>query len=231
MSVLFTVPVPPIGVVLHVLQIRNRTAFLARELGLAAGASADGAGFLHNIIHEWAASLDEDDDVAQLVGAELDALKREVPLPADTTMELVLFATGAERVLMRSRLRHARSLIVFLHSEVLSRVLTLQSDADDDGDDSAPAGPDAARAETPESARDVVACTQVVTVVVRDRTSPGEVACEAITTLAGELYGLDLIEDDVYGALRVEAVEALLGRRLRTRLPVFVDPDDVKLAS
>lgn len=250
MSVLFTVPVPPSGVVLHVLQIRNRTAFLARELGLAAGASDDARGFLDNIVREWAASLEEDDDVAQLVGAELDVLKREVPLPADTTMEL--FATGAERVLTLSRLRHSRSLILFLHAEVLSRVLTLH-DPDDGGQNGAPASPGStagraapkpAASPTPNPAEasptmlwtylivglSEVADKQERTVAASERLCRSVVAFDAINKLAEELVHYD-IGDDAYCKLRWEAVEELLGRRLRTPFPAELESEDEAFAS
>jgi hypothetical protein len=241
MSVLFKEPFN--GVTIHVLQIRNRPAFLARELGMAAGHSDDGQTFVDLIVHEWAASLDEDDDVAQIVGSELDAIKREVPLPENTTMALVLFATGAERALLRSHARYSRSLIGFLHADVLSRVITLHRGENDGGDQGgAPASPTPPQAhQSPVASppkQDAVKLTNAQWRIYlvnasmlankhRDAAHMAErrqcrmMAFEAIDKLAGELRELALVDDEVYGALRIEAVEELLGHPLRTTIPQF----------
>ena len=124
---------------LHVLHIRGRTAFLALEIGAAAGHSDGGQGFVDLLTREWAASFDEDEDVAQLVGAELDALKREVPLPPTTTTVIVLFSTGVDRALLRSHARNARALLGFIHGRILSRVISLAGGRDDDSSGGAPA--------------------------------------------------------------------------------------------
>lgn len=251
MSLLFTVPFN--GVTVHVLHVRNRTAFLARELGEAAGHADGGQPFLDLMVHEWAPSLDEDDDVAQLVGAELEAIKREVPLPQNTTMALVLFATGAERALLRSHARYARSLVGFLHAEVLSRVITIQRGEKDGGEQGgAPAGPNPPRSvrspgtgpkPTMEPAangshwwgvlvRSPDARQQQPDAAELREPSPRQIASfEAINDLARELHDLALIGGGFYGALRIEAVEELLGHPLRTAIPPFDDGDDDSTAN
>lgn len=249
MSVLFTVPFD--GVIIHVLQIRGRTGFLARDLGMAAGYVDEGQGFIDLICREWASSLDEDDDIAQLVGAELDVLKREVPLPPTTTTALVLFSTGAERALLRSRVRNARSLLGFLHSEVLSRVVSLgqaPTGDDDDGSGGAPVSPTAPlpRVAAPPPPRVTLlfppalteavnqlseaqdrlanaAETQRETARLTDALERQLRAYEVLSRLAGDLREMDLISCDQWAALRVEAAEELLGRRLRSPLPSFGD--------
>ena len=151
MSVIFNLPF--FDFTIHVLRIRGRVAFVARNLGLAAGYSDGGQGFIDLIVREWAASFDEDDDIAQITGADLEVLKREVPLPDDTNMELVLFASGVDRALTRSRARNARSLLGFLHSDVLSQVHTLYgTDPDDGSQGGAPAAPQPPLAEEAPSA-------------------------------------------------------------------------------
>ena len=62
-------------------QIRGRPAFLAHELGIAAGYADDGQRFVDQIVREWAPCLDEDDDIAQVVGRKgnLNALAEGTP--------------------------------------------------------------------------------------------------------------------------------------------------------
>lgn len=234
------------GVAFHVLQIRNRTAFLALELGAAAGFSDGGQGFVDLITREWAASFDEDDDLAQLVGAELETLTREVPLPPTTTMALVLFPTGVERALQRSHARYSRSLLGFIHAKVLSRVISLGAGRDEDeGQSGAPAtappptsGAKRTSARSP-TLRDTVVVTTELRALVGDLQTLADTnhgvaelhdllqrqvqGYEALIRLAIELRALRLISEEQYAALRVEAVEELLGRSLETTLPPFND--------
>lgn len=232
-------------VIIHVLHIRGRTAFLATELGAAAGYSDGGQGLVDQIIREWPASFDEDDDVAQLVGAELEQLKREVPLPPTTTMALVLFTTGAERALQRARARHARSLLGFLHAEVLSRVISLGGGTGGEGGgggtpaEAPPPFPSrrrgAARFRMPTAELLAVGgelnkLLSGLTELAENNRETADVynelqrqvhGYEALTRLAVDLRSLGLISNVEYAALRVEAVELLLGRPIETPLPPF----------
>ncbi len=249
MSVLFTVLFETSTI--HVLQIRGRTAFVARNLGQAAGYSDGGQGFIDLIVREWAASFEEDDDIAQITGADLDVLKREVPLPDDTNMELVLFASGIDLALTRSRARNARSLLGFLHSAVLSQVHSLYGaiDPDDGNQGGAPAAPQAPLAEEAPSpcpqARPTLRVTSVERVVdmiqqdlvghfadidsegrsveitverVSEREPGDQREFEALVQLAEDLREEQMITDQEWRDLRVEAVEFFLGRPLRTQL-------------
>lgn len=255
MSVLFTVPFE--GTTIHVLHLRGRVAFLARELGQAAGHNDNGQAFVTLICREWGASFEEDDDIAQLVGQELDTLKREVPLPADTTTALVLFPSGVDRALERSRARHATSLRGFLHSQVLSRVVTFSRAKvpDDDGT------PPAAIATPNVPLTMAVALANQLGAVLRIRDAEHRLAdalCDiadlrqqlraetaradrferqirdfnVLTNLANELHDeLNLISEEQFAALKVEAAEVALGRPIRTSLPAFDDNDTQPLAS
>ncbi len=222
-----------------VLHIRGRPAFLAHELGIAAGYADDGQRFVDQIVREWAPCLDEDDDIAQVVGNELGVLKREVPLPPNTTTTLVLFPTGAERCLVRSHARAARRLVCFIHDEVLSRVIAFNhanTPARGGFDDGAPlvAAPapiplrsalqramDGEKVPAPKLAlQDAIdkfnaAAKRLSAVQVRKDNY------RELIRLAQELRGQDLITTDQWAALRVEAVEELLGRPLHSSLPPF----------
>lgn len=230
---------------LHVLHLRGRTAFLALEIGAAAGHSDGGQGFIDLLTREWAAAFDEDDDVAQLVGTELDALKREVPLPPTTTMALVLFPTGVERALQRSRARNARPLLGFIHAKILSRVISLGVPDDDDSSGGAPAEAPppaglpkraAALLRTP-AIREAIALAKELQALVaqlqhladtqtalgekQDRVQRQVLGYKALLRLAADLRALNLISDFEYGALHIEAVEVLLGGEIETSLPPF----------
>lgn len=230
---------------LHVLHIRGRTAFLALEIGAAAGHSDGGQGFVDLLTREWAADFDEDNDVAQLVGAELDALKREVPLPPTTTMALVLFPTGVERALQRSRARNARSLLGYIHATILSRVISLSVRDDDDSSGGAPAeAPPPAGlpkrtalvVRTP-AIREAIALAKELQALVaqlqhladtqaalgekQDRLQRQVLGYKALIRLAEELYALKVISIGDYCAIHLEAVEILLGGEIGTPLPPF----------
>lgn len=222
-----------------VLQIRGRTAFLAYELGIAAGYEDDGQRFVNQVVREWAVSLDEDDDVAQLVGNELGVLKREVPLPPNTTTALVLFPTGAERCLVRSHARAARKLVCFLHDEVLSRVIafnhanTPARGGTDDGAPPAPMPPPTpirsaleramARSEPPTPKTPLRRAVEQFNAAANrlDSIDRRKDHYREMIRLAETLRADDLITAEQCAGLRVEAVEELLGRPLRCALPLF----------
>ena len=238
MSVLFTAHFD--GHPITVLQIRGRTAFLAMELGVAAGYTGDGQRFVDQIVHEWAPSLDEDDDVAQVVGKDLAVLKREVPLPPSTSTALVLFPTGAERCLLRSHARCSRDLVCFLHDEILSRVIAFNhanTPARGRSTDEGGSSP------MPGDVPNTLAGALAEAIAGARRPASGGVLLEAadklkalgkhiqlarrketyreIIRLAEDLREEGLIDTEQWAALRVEAVEDLLGRSMRSPLPSF----------
>jgi hypothetical protein len=232
MSLLFTFDGHP----LHVLHLRGRSAFIAAELGAAAGYGDDaGQRFVDLICRDWARSFEEDDDIAQVVGAELEAIKREVGLPATTKMLLVLFPSGAERALVLSRSRVSRSLIGFVHAVALARILTFphgepaDETGDSEGDEgsehpqSAPAQP---REKAPEDRKGVLlealAKLREVSNKLKGPAWRAQVYVE-IVLLASDLLESGCISQDQWAALRVEAVEELIGRPLRSPLPPFGD--------
>jgi hypothetical protein len=224
----------------HVLHLRGRTAFLATELGAAAGYGEGGRRFVDLIIHEWAPSLEEDDDVAQITGPELAALRREVPLPENATLALVLFRTGAERTLMRADAKFAKPLLGFLYKDVLSRVVTLRAEAPEPAPDAAApsgdsAGPDGGGSPPPPPPRvpfwDLAACDHAATDLRRAEITGAVLRYRAINRLAYELSKDGFLTEGAANDLRVEAVEELIGRRLRTELPTFADPSDSPLAA
>lgn len=248
---------------IHVLHLRGRVAFLALELGAAAGYEGDGQRFVDQLVREWAPSLDEDDDVARLTGKELEALRRELPALPPTPSVLVLFATGAVTSLLRSRARFAGGLVRFLHDEVLSRGLTIRpagGPTDDGRGGAAPAAlprppftlhvaamgresipgtpmEEAPIGEAPTTALPLVAeLDRARRQVRRLRALLGEVyglvsGVDALERLAVDLRGEGLIDDAQWAALRVEAAEERLGRRLRAPLPTFGSVEAAPLAA
>ena len=112
-------------VVLHVLAVRGRPALLAHEVGVAAGYRDSGQAFVRSIRTEWNESLNEDDDLAELSGAELNAIKREVTTLAEANNVLVLFPSGVEKALGRTHVRGAQALLGFLNARVYSQVVSL----------------------------------------------------------------------------------------------------------
>lgn len=218
------------GHLVHVLHLRGRTAFLATELGAAAGYGEGGRRFVDLIIHEWAPSLDEDDDIAQITGPELAALRREVPLPENSTVALVLFRTGAERTLMRADTKFAKPLLAFLYKEVLSRVVTLRAEAPEPAPDApAPsddsAGPDGDGAPPPPPPRlpfwDIAACDLAAAHLRRIELAGAMLRYHAIRRVSAQLVEDGFLDEGLAADLQVEALEELLGRRLRTQLPSF----------
>ena len=206
---------------IHVLDVRGRPAFIPSELAIAAGYQEQGRRFLDQIFHDWAAGLDEDGDLAQLTPTELAAAKRDLPGMSDTKLAVVLFASGAERCLRRARARRAGALLTFLQDTLLPRF----------------------DAQTEEPAHPLVSpgTTSLAAVMRGDAPRTRNVLADAMSklkALGGELRKVErqgvgyralvelaeaLREDKVvtheeWGALRVEAVEHLLGRGLRTRL-------------
>lgn len=241
MSLLFTATFD--GHPINVLQLRGRCAFLAHELGVAAGYAGDGQRFVDQIVHEWAASLDEDDDLAQVVGKELAVLIREVPLPPTTTSALVLFPTGAELALLRSHVRNSRALVCFLHDEVLSRVIAFNRantpargrSGDGGGGVPVPAEPPSTLASalaraiagepgpTPSPGRALADAVDRLEALGKgiDTIDRRKAAYQEIIALAGDLRDEGLLTPEQWAALRVEAVEELLGRSMRAPLPAF----------
>ena len=185
---------------IHVLQVRGRTAFLASEIGSAAGHCEDGATFLDLVNGDLAPSLHEDDDVAQLTPVELAALRREVPVVGDSV--LVLFRSGAEKALPRSGARHATALLAFLRRQVFPR-----------------GGMNPANTPAPAPEESANEPTKPALTVVNTRPShPRRAEYGAILHLADELAASEEIDEATWWSLQIEAVEQLIGRRLRTRI-------------
>lgn len=201
---------------IHVLHVRGRPAFLASELGAAAGHCEDGATFLDLVTGDLAPSLDEDDDVAQLTAIELAALRREVPVVGDSV--LVLFRSGAEKALARSGARHANAVLAFLRRQVFPRVG--QAQCPEGQGESQPFA-----ANAPMVGEDAPPSLRTTLVVVSGRSlTPQErqTAYDAICDLSDRLAGVHEIGDALWAALQIEAVETLLGRPLRTDLSHIV---------
>ena len=208
---------------LHVLVVRGRPAFVPCELAIAAGYQEEGRRFLDQIFHDWAAGLEEDDDLAQLTPTELDAIKRDLPGMSDAKLGVVLFASGAARCLGRARARRASALLEFVRTTLLPRFEELTQEE--------PATPSNARGSTalaavlagdPKRARtsalqDALAKLKGLGGRIRKLESPS-VGYRALVELADALREDHVVTHDEWGALRVEAVEHLLGRGLRTRL-------------
>ena len=208
---------------IHVLEVRGRPAFIPCELAIAAGYQEEGRRFLDEIFHDWAAGLDEDDDVAQLTPVELEALKRDLPGMSDLKLGVVLFGSGAERCLRRARARRAQELLAFVRGTLLPRFEEMNVDE-------------------PESPPRSTGSTALAKVIAGDakRTGKGTlhdaltklkalggrirkvestgVGYRALVELAEALREDHVVTHEEWGALRVEAVEHLLGRGLRTRL-------------
>ena len=226
------------GNIVHVLHLRGRTAFLATEIGAAAGYGEGGRRFVDLIIREWAAALDEDEDVAQITGGELAAIRREVPLPDNATLALVLFRTGIERTLMRSDAKFAKPLLGYLHRDVLSRVATLTEDpsppasapasGDSDGSDGGGAPP----APPPRLPLwGLAACDHAATHLRRIELVGAVLRYHAIRRVSAQLEEDGFLDEGLAADLQVEALEELLGRRLRTQLPSFGKLVDSPLAA
>lgn len=252
MSVLFTVPF--LDVPIHVLYLRGRTAFIARELGAAAGYSDDGQPFLDLICQDWPASLEDDDHIATVTGKELAAIKREVELPEGTSALLVLFAQGALITLLRSRTKHAKRLIGFLlrllaRAEAYAAGEPIPGDTGGDDQGGAPVAPQPVLPPAPA----VVATTTIPNLLptieqMRGLTTDMRamlreladlfdrhyeaaelqadqnrrlLAFEVLRNLAFNLRTLELVSNEQWAALEVEAVEELLDRPLRSPIPRF----------
>ena len=210
---------------IHVLDVRGRPAFVPCELAIAAGYQEEGRRFLDQIFHDWAAGLDEDDDVAQLTPVELEALRRDLPGMTETKLGVVLFASGAERCLRRARARRAQALLVFVQGTLLPRF-------------------DEMAVDEPESPLSLAGSTALAKVIAGDpkraaksalhdalaklralggriRKVEGRgVGYRALVELAEALREDHVVTHEEWGALRVEAVEHLLERGLRTRLGI-----------
>ena len=204
-----------------VLEVRGRPAFLPCELAVAAGYAEEGKRFFDQIFWEWAQSLDEDDDVAQLVGAELAAIKREVPAFAEASVGVVLFPTGAERCLRRSHARRARELVTFIHGTLLPRFVQLT--LGEVTPTARPAG-STSLAKAMEGARTRKTAIRDAFMQLRrlgvkfQKVDEQKQGYRELVHLADALREDHVVTHEEWGALRVEAVEHLLGHSLRTRL-------------
>ena len=209
---------------IHVLEVRGRPAFIPCELAIAAGYQEEGRRFLDQIFHDWAAGLDEDDDLAQLTPAELDGVRRDLPEMSDTKLGVVLFATGAERCLRRARARRAQALLEFVQTTLLPRFDELTEEPEPE---TAPSGygstalaavirGDTKRAPTT-ALQDALAKLKGLGGQIR-KVEGRSVGYRALVELAEALREDHVVTHEEWGALRVEAVEHLLGRGLRTRL-------------
>ena len=208
---------------IHVLDVRGRPAFVPCELAIAAGYQEEGRRFLDQIFHDWAAGLDEDEDVAQLTPVELDALKRDLPGMSDLKLGVVLFGSGAERCLRRARARRARELLAFVRGTLLPRFDEMTGDEPENPPRSA--GSTAlAKVIAGDPMRtgkgalhDALAKLKALGGRIRKVEGRG-VGYRALVELAEALREEHVVTHEEWGALRVEAVEHLLARGLRTRL-------------
>ncbi|MFZ5480654.1 MAG: hypothetical protein ACOZNI_28080 [Myxococcota bacterium] len=217
MTVLFTVDFDDQPIT--VLEVRGRPAFLPRQLAIAAGYSAPGQRFVDQIVRDWAGSLEEDEDIARLDGAELAALRRDLPDWPDVRDGLVLFLRGASKCLRVARVRRSLALADFLGDTVLPRFvgavgssppLARTALARAMAGEEVPSGSKAALAE---------AVAKLKALGVRFRKADdrkGEY--RELVQLADALREDHVVTHEEWGALRVEAMEHLLGRPLRTRL-------------
>ncbi len=263
MSVLFVIPF--LDIPIHVLYLRGRTAFIARELGAAAGYSDAGQPFIDLICKEWPASLEDDEHIATVTGKELAAIKREVELPEGTTELIVLFPLGAMLTLLRSNARNAKKLIGFLVRTVFARAEAYAAGepfpGDTGGDDQggAPLAPQPVP--SPEIPAPPTPATSILLPTIEQmRGLTGDMrgmladladllerhyeeaevqadqhrrlfAFEVLRNLAFNLRTLELVSNEQWAALEVEAVELYLDRPLRTRLPRFDDTSDATLVA
>lgn len=120
MSLLFRADL--LGHPLHVLEIRGRAAFLAHEIGAAAGHGDNGNRLIDVLMHAWATAFEEDEDLAFLDGRDLARVRRETGVPYRQGRVLVLFPRGVEKALDRSDARYAGILREHLERVVYPRV-------------------------------------------------------------------------------------------------------------
>lgn len=209
MSLLFTTEF--LGHPLHVLDIRGRTAFLAVEVGAAAGYLFGGDRFVTLLTREWAESLEDDEDVVFLTGRDLDRVRREVGLPVPAE-GLVIFRSGIHKALVKSSARHARALLRYLEEDVYpvaAAERTVRRADGYGGDDGPTSSPEAVPVEpSPDLAMDESA----------ERIERAAFVRRCTEYLALRRYARLLLvhENDVRGYLMVEqiAIESLLGRGL-----------------
>jgi hypothetical protein len=208
---------------IHVLEVRGRAAFIPCELAIAAGYREGGRRFLDEIFNDWAAGLEEDDDLAQLTPTELAAVKRDLPGMSDTKLAVVLFASGAMRCLRRSRARRSQDLLEFLRTTLLPRFEALIPVTQAMPAGSAPSnalakaiGGEQAPARST-ALREAFAQLKRLGVKLH-KVSDRKEEYREILHLAEGLREDHVVTHEEWGALRVEAIEHLLGRPLRTRL-------------
>lgn len=218
MTVLFTIPFADQPIT--VLEVRGRPAFLPRQLAIAAGYAAPGQRFVNQIVRDWAGSLHEDEDLAWLAGAELASLRRDLPDWPDVREGLVLFLVGADKCLRVAQVRRSLALADFLAETVVPRFVGAV------GSSPPLARTALARALAGEKVPAAGAKFALAEAVARIKALGGRFQKLADTQqgyrefvrLAEELRAAGLVTHEEWGALRVEAIEHLLGHALRTRL-------------
>lgn len=200
-----------LGHTLHVLDIRGRVAFIAAEMGVAAGHLFGGDRFLTQLTREWAELLEDDDDVAFLTGRESERVRREAGLSLSTRERLVLFAPGVRKALAKSNARLAAELQRFLDEDVYPRVAAEKAirDPDERGANGSSNG-----SPTTPPPRSVMSLEPAVESEAFVRRCTEYVAVRRFANLL-LVHRQDL---DAYLLLERYAVEALLGH------PLWTDP-------
>jgi hypothetical protein len=214
-TVLFTAEIE--GQPITVPEVRGRPAFLPHQLDIAAGYSALGHRFTEQITREWAPSLEEE-GLAYLSGSAYRTLQRDLPDRPDVRHGLMLFYTGAEKCLRFSQVRRAKALAEFSMETMLPRFVAITGN---------------------DRPRESTALTRAI--AGEKRPAPKSTLADAVAKikplggriqkledflhgfrefvkLADDLRAVGVVTDAEWGCLRVEAMEHLLGRRLRTRL-------------
>ncbi len=218
MTVLFTLDFE--GQPITVLEVRGRPAFLPRQLAIAAGYSAPGHRFTEQITREWAPSLEEEEDLAYLSGSAYRTLNRELPDWPDVRHGLVLFYTGAEKCLRFAQVRRSRALAEFLMETVLPRFVAITGSDRPRGSTALARAIAGEKLPAPKSAlADAVAKIKGLGGRIQ-KLEDFQHGFREFVRLADDLRAIGVVTDGEWGCLRVEALEHLLGRGLRTRLTV-----------
>jgi hypothetical protein len=216
-TVLFTVDFDDQPVT--VLEVRGRPAFLPRQLAIAAGYTAPGQRFINQIERDWAGSLEEDEDLTRLTGAELAALRRDLPDWPDVREGLVLFLAGADRCLRAAHVRRSVALADFLADTVVPRFVGAVGSSPPLARTALARALAGERAPTSTKSALADAVNKLKALGGRIQKLPDtEQGYRALLKLADDLREDNVVTHEEWGALRVEAVEHLLGRGLRTRL-------------
>ena len=201
-----------------VLEVRGRPAFLPRQLAIAAGYSEPGHRFTEQITREWAPSLEEEEDLVYLFGRAYRTLQRELPDWSGVRYGLVLFYTGAEKCLRFAQVRRSRALAEFLMETVLPRFVAITGSDRPRGSTTLAQGMAGESAPPPKSAL-ADAVTKLRGLGGRlQKLEEFQQGFRELVKLADELRAAGIVTDAEWACLRVEAMEHLLGRGLRTRL-------------